>query len=212
MDRQIREAQERGDFDNLPGAGKPLGDLGDPNDAEWWVRRYIEREKLDVSGALPTPLALRKEAASFPDSLVDVRGEAEVREILEDFNRRVKVDRLRPAVGAMPPLLARTVDVAATLAHLAGGSVDDMDGVPVDLATPGARHVVGLLWDGAPSAELLALAADGTLSNVARLLEPYGDGTYHGKLLKRTRKQLRSVSSREALTVPFLFRRSWGAA
>jgi hypothetical protein len=47
--------------------------------------------------------------------------------------------------------------------------------------------------------------------DVARLLEPYGDGTYHGKLLKRTRKQLRSVSSREALTVPFLFRRSWGA-
>ena len=46
--------------------------------------------------------------------------------------------------------------------------------------------------------------------DVARLLEPYGDGTYHGKLLKRTRKQLRSVSSREALTVPFLFRRTWG--
>ena len=45
--------------------------------------------------------------------------------------------------------------------------------------------------------------------DVARLLEPYGDGSYHGKLLRRTRKQLRSVSSREALTVPFLFRRSW---
>jgi hypothetical protein len=45
--------------------------------------------------------------------------------------------------------------------------------------------------------------------DVARLLEPYGDGTFHGKLLKRTRKQLRSVSSREALTVPFLFRRTW---
>jgi hypothetical protein len=45
--------------------------------------------------------------------------------------------------------------------------------------------------------------------DVARLLEPYGDGTFHGKLLKRTRKQLRSVSSREALIVPFLFRRSW---
>lgn len=48
--------------------------------------------------------------------------------------------------------------------------------------------------------------------DVARLLEPYGDGSYHGKLLKRTRKQLRSVSSREALTTPFLFRRSWAAA
>ena len=48
--------------------------------------------------------------------------------------------------------------------------------------------------------------------DVARLLEPYGDGSYHGKLLKRTRKQLRSVSNRDALTTPFLFRRTWVAA
>jgi hypothetical protein len=46
--------------------------------------------------------------------------------------------------------------------------------------------------------------------DVARLHEPYGDGTYHGKLLKRVRKQLRSVSSRDALTTPFLLRREWG--
>jgi hypothetical protein len=45
--------------------------------------------------------------------------------------------------------------------------------------------------------------------DVARLHEPYGDGTYHGKLLKRVRKQLRSVSSREALLTPFLLRREW---
>lgn len=46
--------------------------------------------------------------------------------------------------------------------------------------------------------------------DVARLHEPYGDGSYHGKLLKRTRKQLRSVSDRQALTTPFLLRREWG--
>ena len=57
---------------------------------------------------------------------------------------------------------------------------------------------------------LPATAVAGTHDwDVARLLEPYGDGTYHGKLLKRTRKQLRSVSNRAALTTPFLFRRSW---
>jgi hypothetical protein len=45
--------------------------------------------------------------------------------------------------------------------------------------------------------------------DVARLHEPYGDGSYHGKLLKRVRNQLRSVSNREALTTPFLLRREW---
>jgi phosphonoacetate hydrolase len=66
--------------------------------------------------------------------------------------------------------VARVVDVAATLARLAGGSYDDMDGTPIPHVQVGARHVVGLLWDGAPSGELVALATDGTLPNVARLL------------------------------------------
>lgn len=65
VDRQIREARERGDFDNLPGAGKPL-DLGDLNDPDWWVKRLAARENLDLSGALPGALGLRKEAAGFP--------------------------------------------------------------------------------------------------------------------------------------------------
>ncbi len=111
VDKQIREAQERGEFDGLPGAGKPLEHLGDPDDADWWVKGYIRRENLDISGALPTPLALRKEAAGFPESLADVRTQAQVREILEDFNHRVRADRLRPAVGNLPPMIARTVDV-----------------------------------------------------------------------------------------------------
>ena len=66
---------------------------------------------------------------------------------------------------------ARTVDVGATLSALAGGSYDDMDGVPIDLATPTGGRVVGLLWDGAPCADLLHLAGSGELPNVARLLE-----------------------------------------
>ena len=66
--------------------------------------------------------------------------------------------------------VARTVDVAATLAHLTGGSYEGMDGTPIQHVTPGAPHVVGLLWDGAPSGELIALAQVGTLPNVARLL------------------------------------------
>jgi phosphonoacetate hydrolase len=66
--------------------------------------------------------------------------------------------------------VARVVDVGATLAHLAGGDTSDMEGVPLDLVVPGAAHVVGLLWDGAHCADLLAQAAAGRLPNVARLL------------------------------------------
>ncbi|GAA2740631.1 DUF1992 domain-containing protein [Terrabacter aerolatus] len=110
VEKQIREAQERGDFDNLPGAGKPL-DLSDSGDPDWWVKRFAARENLDLGGALPGALALRQEAAGYPESLADVRTEAQVREIIEDYNRRVLADRLRPAVGNLPPLLAKTLDV-----------------------------------------------------------------------------------------------------
>lgn len=112
-DRAIREAVERGEFDDLPGAGKPLANLGDPDDPLWWVRRLAEREQLDFSAALPPAVALRKEAAGFPESLQDLRTEAAVREVLEDFNRRVRHDRLRPPDPGMPQLVAPTVDVDA---------------------------------------------------------------------------------------------------
>ena len=111
MEKAIREAQERGEFDDLPGAGQPLPDLGDPDDPLWWVRRKAEREQLDLSLALPTVLQLRKEAAGFPESLLDLRSEQAVRQVLEDYNQRVRRDRLRPPDPGMPQLLAPTVDV-----------------------------------------------------------------------------------------------------
>src|SRR5690242_2841330 len=115
VERAIREAQERGEFDNLPGTGKPLRSLGDPerDDPDWWVKQLAEREHLDLSGALSPPLALRKEAATFPGSLLDLRTEASVRAVLEDYNHRVKTDRLRPGTGASFPIWAPLVDVDA---------------------------------------------------------------------------------------------------
>ncbi|NHI20736.1 DUF1992 domain-containing protein [Phycicoccus endophyticus] len=110
VERAIREAQERGEFDDLPGAGRPL-DLGDADDPMWWVRRLAVREQLDFTGALPPAVALRKEAATFPASLVELAGEESVRAVLEDYNARVRRDRLRPPDPGMPQLLAPTVDV-----------------------------------------------------------------------------------------------------
>ena len=112
VERQIREATERGEFDGLPGAGKPL-DLGDVDDPDWWVKRFVEREGLDASATMPPVMQLRAEHAGFPDSLLDVPHEHRVREILHDYNRRVIEDRLRPVVGRDMPIVAPRVDVDA---------------------------------------------------------------------------------------------------
>ncbi len=45
VDRQIREAAERGEFDNLRGSGEPIEDLSTVYDPDWWAKRYIGREK-----------------------------------------------------------------------------------------------------------------------------------------------------------------------
>jgi hypothetical protein len=122
VEKAIREAQERGEVDDLPGAGKPLhlGDPEGPDDPLWWVRRFAERERLDLSLALPPPLQLRKEAATYPEALADLRTEAAVREVLEDFNARVRRERLRPPERGMPQILAPTVDVEAMVQRWRG--------------------------------------------------------------------------------------------
>ena len=112
IEKIIREAIERGEFDNLPGTGKPL-DLSDADDPDWWVKRLIRREQLDTSDGLPGVFGLRRERESFPDSLLDLSPEAAVREVLEDYNRRVKIDRLTnlPAKGGRMPVIAGLVNV-----------------------------------------------------------------------------------------------------
>lgn len=68
--------------------------------------------------------------------------------------------------------VARTVDVGPTLAYLAGGAMPGATGRPLAAhCAPGARHVVGLLWDGVNASSLLSLALSGALPNVARLLD-----------------------------------------
>ena len=45
-ERLIREAIEAGDFDDLPGAGKPLTGAGTRDDDLWWVRDWLKRNEV----------------------------------------------------------------------------------------------------------------------------------------------------------------------
>jgi hypothetical protein len=111
VDLQVQQAIERGDFDDLAGAGKPIKDLGAHHDPDWWVKQLVERERITV---LPPSLALRKEDAELDDLLDTISYEAEVRRLVEDFNERVI--RARYSLSPGPPLITMPRDVDETVA------------------------------------------------------------------------------------------------
>lgn len=107
VDLQVRQAIERGDFDDLPGAGEPIRDLGTQHDPDWWIKKLVERER--ITGVLPAALQLRKDDAALDARLDELVSEAEVRREVEDFNARVIRARYTPVDG--PPLVTMPRDV-----------------------------------------------------------------------------------------------------
>ncbi|NIL77760.1 DUF1992 domain-containing protein [Rhodococcus kyotonensis] len=89
VDKQIREAQEQGAFENLEGAGKPIPKGTGPHDELWWIKGYLKRENLSTDALLPESLQLRKEIEKLPAVLIDMRLEESVRSHLHDLNARV---------------------------------------------------------------------------------------------------------------------------
>ena len=112
VERQLREARERGSFDGLPGAGKPLPRTS--SDELAWVRDKARREDLPVSALLPPSLAVAKEVEDLPARLSRERSEARVRSLLEELNGRIDAARRGPQVG--PPVRTALVDVDAVVA------------------------------------------------------------------------------------------------
>ena len=98
IDRLIREAQERGEFDNLPGAGKPIPDLDKPHDEYWWVKKLLEREEISLA---PTTLQLRKEVEEAIAKIRAATSEAEVLRIVAGINAAITKANSRAAAG--PP-------------------------------------------------------------------------------------------------------------
>ena len=107
----IQQAIRRGEFDNLPGAGKPLEGLGEVHDPDWWIRRKIERERL--TGLGPPALTLRTENAELDGRLDAMGTEQRVREMLEEFNNRV-IEARRQLQGG-PPVVTPTRDIEEEL-------------------------------------------------------------------------------------------------
>jgi hypothetical protein len=116
VERQIREATERGEFDDLPGAGKPIADLDMPHDELWWIKQKLRREHLSC---LPPTIALRKEAEDALLAASQAGSEDQVRRIVADINRKVLEGNRKAASG--PPLNLMPFDVDRVVRTWRGG-------------------------------------------------------------------------------------------
>jgi hypothetical protein len=109
-ERQIREGIERGEFADLPGAGKPLDDLLEHHDEDWWLKAKLRREQLSY---LPPTLAIRKEVELAREAIERATTEDVVRRILAEINPRIRDINRRGAEG--PPSSVMPFDEEAVV-------------------------------------------------------------------------------------------------
>lgn len=94
VDKQIRDARARGEFERLEGAGRPLPpEIESTYDELWWVKRKMAREGMSV---LPPTLALRKEAEDALEAALAAPSERIVRKILADINAKISDMMFKP--------------------------------------------------------------------------------------------------------------------
>ncbi len=80
VEQQIQAAMARGEFDDLPGAGKPL-DL-DPREPGWWAEQFVRRERSRLlREEVVHDLAVRR-AAFWRAGSID-----ELRELVTETNK-----------------------------------------------------------------------------------------------------------------------------
>jgi hypothetical protein len=108
----IQRAHQEGAFDNLPGAGKPLADLGESYDPDWWVKKLIQREKVSM---LPPALELLRNVEAEVEQIWKLSDEAAVRQRVHALNGDIARANARAAEG--PPTRLASLDADAIVAE-----------------------------------------------------------------------------------------------
>jgi hypothetical protein len=106
VDVVIDQAIARGEFDDLPLAGKPIPGIA-RHDPDWWLKALIEREQ--ITGVLPEAIQLRKDDAVLTERLDALHTEDDVRSAVEELNARI-VSARRQLMGG-PPVVTPLRDV-----------------------------------------------------------------------------------------------------
>ena len=104
VESQISRSMARGEFENLPGAGKPLRVPSGEDSMVEWVVAKARQENIDLFGMLPPGLALRRERDDLPRRAAELSSEAAVRALVDDYDARVRAFWRRPQESRWSPL------------------------------------------------------------------------------------------------------------
>ncbi len=84
-ERRIREARERGLFDNLSGAGEPSPDLDQQRPEGWWANRMVKDERSKLKRA-----ELDEQVQLAMPALWRLRTEQDVRGRIDELNAEIR--------------------------------------------------------------------------------------------------------------------------
>ena len=106
IDRQILQGEADGAFDDLPGAGRPLENLGGRRDEDWWIREKLRREGVEY---LPPALRVAKEREDTLAAAMAAATEAEVVALVDAMNATIRYVNSHAIEG--PPSTSVTIDL-----------------------------------------------------------------------------------------------------
>jgi len=118
-ERKIREAQADGQFDALPGLGKPIPDLDEQDDENWWIKNKLRQEGLVI---LPPILEARRDIEKTLEAVRSMSSERQVRLAIKALNERIRAAHFSPAGG--PADGVRPVEVEAVVQSWRAAKLD----------------------------------------------------------------------------------------
>jgi hypothetical protein len=111
IDRLIRQAQERGEFDQNSLRGKPIPSLGRRRPDDWFAQQLMAREGVEQ---LPKTIRVRKNLDRALEEIAAAGDEDEVRRIVADINEQILEVNRKAASG--PPSNMMPLDLDRVLA------------------------------------------------------------------------------------------------
>jgi hypothetical protein len=87
VERQIRQAQEQGEFDALSGFGQPCESIDEPITEDWWLKKKIKRERLTL---LPPSLEIKRDIETTLQRINNMSSVDRVRRELTSLNDRIR--------------------------------------------------------------------------------------------------------------------------